>query len=715
MLKIYILPLSLACLLFTFASGQTTHAQATAFSDGLDAIRVLMKKGNWKKSLERLDALLEAHRKRKYVRAFRTEIEFLHRRCTFRAAMNQPDLKTLVSGDILQFKVATGKMRMRYTPATLEGDFRKTEKGSWYYTPSFTGPYTLTFKGSGYPRLAPCVFLEFSDIPQFYFLRFTYCKEEGEVDLVFCDEGSNAIRRSRKKIPPALCKPRYLLRIKVGAKSISVNVNGHRIASLAKPKTRDGILYFKRFYTFTELLLCGSVQTSWMQGKIDAVIQKKLKTFEKKYLPRDHLPPWLYSPPEETGEKPGFKVFPGPYSAVRWRLYSMLYEEIVHRSPEWGLEQLQEKTDRDVHPLARAYLTALYHRRLEDYPKAVATLDTVLEAQPDFEVGNLVKADLLCVLGEGRKAIDVLQELISVSPEYPYSYSRLFYLLFEEGRIKEARLTLARACSLRVPPTGLEKLQALVVKAMYGPDWARTYEYKTSHYHIMSDIDQKTCYDAARVLEDTYRGYRVHLKWLRRAEGGRFKVLIFSGREGYMKYTRDVMGVSPAKSTGLYSNRLKQLLIWNTPDRKEMMRTVRHEGFHQYIRRIMDNPPLWLNEGMAEYYERAEFRNGRWLVGMMRPDHLKELGGDGGKMIPLEKLITLKRETFYGKHSHRNYAQAWAFVQFLRHSTKPNRKLFDRLFKALQETSDIRAVQAAVFKGLLPDLETQFRSYVISR
>ena len=54
---------------------------------------------------------------------------------------------------------------------------------------------------------------------------------------------------------------------------------------------------------------------------------------------------------------------------------------------------------------------------------------------------------------------------------------------------------------------------------------------------------------------------------------------------------------------GLYSPALKQLLIWNQPNRKKMLETVRHEGFHQYLDGVMSDPPPWLNEGLAMYYE----------------------------------------------------------------------------------------------------------------
>ena len=50
---------------------------------------------------------------------------------------------------------------------------------------------------------------------------------------------------------------------------------------------------------------------------------------------------------------------------------------------------------------------------------------------------------------------------------------------------------------------------------------------------------------------------------------------------------------------------VKQLLIWNVPERESMLSTIRHEGFHQSLDRISGEAPDWLHEGMAESIEEA--------------------------------------------------------------------------------------------------------------
>ena len=147
------------------------------------------------------------------------------------------------------------------------------------------------------------------------------------------------------------------------------------------------------------------------------------------------------------------------------------------------------------------------------------------------------------------------------------------------------------------------------------------------------------------------------------------------------------------------------------PQRDAMMRTVRHEGFHQYFDRIVSDPPTWINEGLAEYYEAAEYQNGRWNTGLVRRDLLDHLDR---RMPSLAELVNLPPRTFYGRHAPLHYAHAWAFVHFLLHGPKAGRKLFDRLLEGLQSENDRAATGATKILdgGTLQALEPVFRAYL---
>ena len=157
---------------------------------------------------------------------------------------------------------------------------------------------------------------------------------------------------------------------------------------------------------------------------------------------------------------------------------------------------------------------------------------------------------------------------------------------------------------------------------------------------------------------------------------------LFSGLAGYEAYAEDVMGSAPENTAGLYSPALKQLLIWNLPEREQMFLTIRHEGFHQYFDRLVGHSPRWLNEGLAEYYEMIELVGGSWKQGLINSDHRRTLRSETPHH--LKTFVGISDRRFFADVGLA-YAQSWAFVHFLRHGGRENEALFDRLIDGLIE------------------------------
>jgi hypothetical protein len=166
-------------------------------------------------------------------------------------------------------------------------------------------------------------------------------------------------------------------------------------------------------------------------------------------------------------------------------------------------------------------------------------------------------------------------------------------------------------------------------------------------------------------------------------------------------------------TAGLYSPVLEQLLIWNLPDRADMLRTIRHEGFHQFLDRIVDDAPVWFDEGMAEYYECAQRdAGGRLQGGQLRDEHLLVLRDTQVKLVPLQKFVAIGDQQFYADPGP-NYAQAWAFIHFLRQGPPERVKRFEAFFDALQQGKDTAAAVAIAFAGVdWPALDAEFARYV---
>ena len=103
-----------------------------------------------------------------------------------------------------------------------------------------------------------------------------------------------------------------------------------------------------------------------------------------------------------------------------------------------------------------------------------------------------------------------------------------------------------------------------------------------------------------------------------------------------------------------------------SPD--ESLRTI----FHEYVHLVLDNMsrglPLWLNEGLAEYYSTFEVADGgrRALIGKTIASHLQLL--NSRKLLTIPELLAVEHDSpDYNEGARQSlfYAQSWALVHML--------------------------------------------------
>ena len=95
---------------------------------------------------------------------------------------------------------------------------------------------------------------------------------------------------------------------------------------------------------------------------------------------------------------------------------------------------------------------------------------------------------------------------------------------------------------------------------------------------------------------------------------------------------------------------------------------LRHEVAHGYLHAVVPRLPLWLDEGLAEYFEVP-----RGLDGLNRP-HVDQLVAELGRgWKPDVQRLERLRET--GEMTQIDYAESWAWVHFLLETTPQRRQL----------------------------------------
>ena len=105
---------------------------------------------------------------------------------------------------------------------------------------------------------------------------------------------------------------------------------------------------------------------------------------------------------------------------------------------------------------------------------------------------------------------------------------------------------------------------------------------------------------------------------------------------------------------------------------------LRHETTHGYVHAVVPTVPLWLDEGIAEYFELPRGDQGA------HRDHIAHLSGrllEGTLRIDMAALESLHSA---GELSQDHYAEGWCWVHWLLHTTPARRKLLEEYLADLR-------------------------------
>ncbi|MBZ0113128.1 MAG: hypothetical protein K8J08_11745 [Thermoanaerobaculia bacterium] len=115
-------------------------------------------------------------------------------------------------------------------------------------------------------------------------------------------------------------------------------------------------------------------------------------------------------------------------------------------------------------------------------------------------------------------------------------------------------------------------------------------------------------------------------------------------------------------------------------------RAIYHEATHAFIAHSFPNVPLWLNEGLAEYYSTFRVVGSREEVGHAIEHHLRALESEG--LMPLRTLFGVDATSPYyqeGERSGRFYAQSWLLVHYLMSVPGDDQRAVERFLAAVAD------------------------------
>jgi len=163
------------------------------------------------------------------------------------------------------------------------------------------------------------------------------------------------------------------------------------------------------------------------------------------------------------------------------------------------------------------------------------------------------------------------------------------------------------------------------------------------------------------------------------------------------------------------------LAFWteNLP-RRRIEHVLQHEGFHQFAySRFGSDLPIWVNEGLAEFFGEAVLVGKELVIGQTTPNVLDRVRNaiEEESYVPFRQMISMSSEQWGSNvrngDASLQYHQAWSMVHFLIYGEDGRyQRAFEQYLKLMNnavrsEDAFIRAFGAADLEGF----ERKWREY----
>lgn len=200
-------------------------------------------------------------------------------------------------------------------------------------------------------------------------------------------------------------------------------------------------------------------------------------------------------------------------------------------------------------------------------------------------------------------------------------------------------------------------------------------EQRSKHYRILSDLSPEETRLYGKHLDLMYEEYSRRMAGIPQQAPEIPFVLMFATQADYLAVMRSTYGINAMGSGGMFfitpRGAALAFFVESLPQTR-VFHVIQHEGFHQYAHsRFAGRLPIWVNEGLAEFFGEAIVVDGRVIVGQASPRAVTSVKDaiDRGTTVDFLRMLTMTTDQWNGNVRAGNagiqYLQAWSMVQFL--------------------------------------------------
>ncbi len=248
-------------------------------------------------------------------------------------------------------------------------------------------------------------------------------------------------------------------------------------------------------------------------------------------------------------------------------------------------------------------------------------------------------------------------------------------------------------------------------RAGFPTDWI---EVRSPNFRVITDTSEKRGREVAGALERIRLVFRKALVNL--AQDPRLPIMAFAVRneEGLRELLPEYWEREGPKPAGVFLAGPDEYYIVLRVDARPEFRyqLVYHEYLHLLLELNVPRVPVWLNEGLAEFWDQTVVRGSQVKMGTRNPRHIDLLRRQS--MMPLRELLSMKQNP-YASHPDRAglfYAQVWALTHLLMLGAQgESAKSLGQYLGMVEEGSDPLEAFVALF-GDLDAMDKKLEHYV---
>ena len=187
---------------------------------------------------------------------------------------------------------------------------------------------------------------------------------------------------------------------------------------------------------------------------------------------------------------------------------------------------------------------------------------------------------------------------------------------------------------------------------------------------------------------------------------------LFKDAPAYRPYKQRAAG-RPTEHAGLFfaAEDANYVSMQAEPE-EEALHIIYHEYVHYFLSLNLAYIPVWLNEGLAEYYSTFEADASGARIGLPIRKHLSWLRANA--WMPLESLFAVSQESRdynEGTRMGTFYAQSWMLVHYLLHGAGGGNPDVSTFLDSLRDGASVEEAARSLFRSRGEDLRTDLMQY----